>query len=117
MDTPGERRQCSRVPFATRVTVTLPTHPASVPANLLDISIDGVRLICSEPVSEGENALLPFQLTSHIGVETEEQILSHVVHSRMDDDTWVVRLKFNEALDRQTTPLLVEAAASQDKHA
>ena len=65
-----------------------------------------------EPVSEGENALLTFRLRTRTGVQIEE-VSSRVVHARMDDDVWVVGLKFNDLLDRQSTPLLVQAAARQ----
>jgi hypothetical protein len=108
-----ERRQFERVPFRTRVTVSLRTRQALVKANVLDISLNGVRLICAEPVSEGENVLLAFRMRTRTGVQIE-QVWSRVIHARMDDDVWVVGLKFNEVLDEQNTPLLAQAAARRD---
>jgi PilZ domain len=110
-----ERRQCGRVPFRTRVTVSLRTSQALVKANVLDISLNGVRLICAEPVTEGENALLEFRLKSGTGVQIE-QLWSRVIHVRMDDDAWVVGLKFKQVLDRQTTPLLPLPAGTNSEH-
>ena len=114
MEPSQERRQFSRLPFPTRVTVSLRTGQALVKANALDISLNGVRLICAEPVSEGESALLEFRMRTRTGVQIE-QVWSRVIHLRMDDDVWVVGLEFNQVLDRQTTPLLAQAATSPDE--
>ena len=114
MEPPKERRQFRRVPFQTGVSVIVRTSHALVKANGLDVSLTGVRLICAEPVSEGENALLAFLMRTRTGVQIEE-VWSRVIHLRMDDDAWVVGLKFNQALDRQTTPLLAQAATSPDE--
>jgi PilZ domain len=113
MATSQERRQFGRAPFQARVTVSLPTRQASVEANVLDISLAGVSLICSEPASEGEDASLTFQIWTCLAVQTEE-VWSRVVRARMDDDVWVVGLKFNKVLDRQTTPLLARAATRRN---
>jgi hypothetical protein len=88
-------------------------HNAAVKANVLDISLNGVCLICSELVSKGENALLAFQIKSHMGIQIE-QVWSRVIYARMDDDAWVVGLKFNVVLDWLSTPLLAQAAARRD---
>jgi hypothetical protein len=85
-----------------------------VKANVLDISLSGVRLICAEPVSAGEIVLLEFRMGARTGVQIE-QLWSRVIHVRMDDDAWVVGLKFNQVLDRQTTPLLTQAATSGEE--
>jgi PilZ domain len=111
MDTPQGRRQFGRPPFRVRLRVSLPTGEALIDANVLDISLDGVRLICSEPLSEGVDVLLTFQIKRRKGAQTEE-VASRVIHARMDDDAWVVGLKFNQALDPQRTPLLAKAATS-----
>ncbi len=109
----GERRQFGRVPFRTRVTVTVPARQASVKATVMDISLDGVRLICRDPVVEGEDVLLTFQIKCPGGVQIEK-VSSRVIFARLDDEAWVVGLRFNEVLDQRTTPLLVQAAASGD---
>jgi hypothetical protein len=113
MGTSQDRRQFGRVPFRARVRVTLPARQASVKANVLDISVSGVRLICAEPVSKGEDALLVFRMRRRTGIQIEE-VWSRVVHARMDDDAWVVGLKFNQVLDPQRTPLLAQAATRRD---
>jgi PilZ domain len=112
MEPSQERRQFRRVPFRTRLTVSLRTSQALVKANVLDIGLGGVRLICAQPVSEGENALLTFRMRTRTGVQIE-QVWSRVIHARMDDDAWVVGLKFNQVLDPQTTPLLAQVATSR----
>jgi hypothetical protein len=113
MDTSQDRRQFGRRPLQAPVTVSLLARQVSVEANVLDISPDGVRLICAEPLSHGEDALLTFQIKSHAGILIEE-ITGCVVHVRMDDDVWMVGVKFNQVLDRQSTPLLAQAATSPD---
>ena len=113
MSTSQERRQFGRAPFHARVTVSLPTRQASVEANVLDISLGGVSLICWERVSDGEDALLTFQIRTRTAKQTEE-VWSRVIHVRMDDDVWVVGLKFNKVLDRQSTPLLAHAATRRN---
>jgi hypothetical protein len=113
MDPSQERRQFRRVPLRTRVTVSLPARNVSIKANVLDISKGGARLICVEPVSEGEDALLTFKMRGRKGVQTE-MVWGRVIHARMDDDAWVVGLKFNQVLDPQSTPLLAQAAARRD---
>ncbi len=113
MDTSQNRRQFGRGPFRASVKMSLPTRQAVVMANVLDISRDGVRVICAEPLSEGEDVLLTFQIKTRRGVQNEE-VSGHVIHTRMDDDAWVVGLKFNQVLDRQSTPLLAQAATSRD---
>jgi hypothetical protein len=90
-----ERRGSTRVPFPTSVTVSLPTRQALVTANALDISLDGIRVISPEPLFLGEDALLTFRITSRSGVQVEE-VWGRVIHARMDDDAWVVGLKFNQ---------------------
>jgi hypothetical protein len=112
MDVLQERRQFERVPFRARVTVNLLARQASVKANVLDISLNGVRLICAEPISLGDNALLTFRVRTRTGLQTEE-VWGRVIHARMDDDAWVVGLKFDEVLDWQSTPQLAQAAARQ----
>jgi PilZ domain len=82
-------------------------------ANVLDFSLDGICVISSEPLFQGEHALLTFQITSRSGVQLEE-VWGLVIHSRMDDDAWVVGLKFNEVLDQRRTPPLARAAANPD---
>jgi hypothetical protein len=113
MDTSLDRRQFGRQAFQARVTISLPTPQAAVEANVLDISPDGVRLICAEPISQGEDALLTFEIETPTGVQIEE-VPGHVIHVSMDDDAWVVGVKFNQPLDRQSTPLLAQAATSPD---
>jgi hypothetical protein len=113
MDTPPDRRQFGRQPFQARVTISLPAPQAAVEANVLDISPDGARLICAEPVSQGEDALLTFEIETPTGVQIEE-VPGHVIHVSMDDDAWVVGVKFNQVLDCQSTPLLAQAATSPD---
>jgi hypothetical protein len=93
--------------------MSLPTRQALVEANVLDISLGGVGLICSEPVFEGEDALLTFQFGTRKGVHIEE-VWSRVVRTRMDDDVWVVGLEFNKVLDRRNTPLLARAATRRN---
>jgi hypothetical protein len=85
-----------------------------VTANVLDNNLDIVHLFCAEPVSGIEDAWLTLQLACSIGVQIEEEVWSRVIDARMDDDAWVVGLKFNEVLDRQSTPLLAQAATSRD---
>ncbi len=102
-----------RFPFSACVTVSLPTRQTLVTANALDISLDGIRVILAEPLFQGEDALLTFRITSHSGVQVEE-VWGRVIHARMDDDAWVVGLKFNQVLDPQRTPLLARAAANPD---
>jgi hypothetical protein len=80
---------------------------------VLDISLGGVGLICSEPVLEGEDALLTFQIRTRQGVRTEA-VWSRAVRTRMDDDIWVVGLEFNKVLDRRSTPLLTRAATRRN---
>jgi PilZ domain len=94
MDTSQERRQFGRLPFRVRLKVSLPTGQASIEANVLDISLDGASLICSEPLSEGDDVLLTYQVKCRKGAQTEA-VASRVIHARMDDDAWVVGLKFN----------------------
>jgi hypothetical protein len=48
------------------------------------------------------------------GVQTE-MVWGRVIHARMDDDAWVVGLKFNEILDPLRTPVLTRAIGRQDK--
>jgi len=114
MDAFQERRQFGRAPNRARVTVSLPTRQVSLEATLLDISFEGVRLICAEPVFENEGALLVFQTKSQMGVKTEE-VWSRVIHARVDDDVWVLGLKFSELLDRQKTPSLARAAERRER--
>ena len=113
MDTSDDRRQFERRQFQAGVTIGLPTPQAAVEANVLDMSPDGVLLICAEPVSQGVDALLSFEITNRTGVQIEE-VPGHVTHVRMDDDTWVVGVKFNQPLNRQSTPLLAQAATRRD---
>jgi PilZ domain len=113
MKTTQERRQFWRGPFRARVTMSLPARQAVVMADVLDISFGGVHVICAEPVTEGEDAVLTFHIDIRRGVQTEE-VSGRVIHARMDDDAWVVGLKFNQVLDRQSTPFLAQAAASGD---
>ena len=108
-----ERRRFRRVPFPISVTVGLPSRQTLVTANALDISLDGICVISSEPLFQGEDALLTFQITSRSGVQVEE-VWGRVIHARMDDDAWVVGLKFNQVLDKRRTPLLARAAANPD---
>jgi hypothetical protein len=108
-----ERRRFTRVPFPTSVTVSLPTRQALVTANALDISLDCICVISSEPIFQGEDALLTFQITSRSGVQVEE-VWGRVIHARMDDDAWMVGLKFNQVLDQRRTPLLAQAAMNPD---
>jgi hypothetical protein len=89
MDTSQDRRQFRRQPFQARVTIGLPTPQASVKAYVLDLSRDGVRLICAKPVSEGEDDVLTFRMRSRRGIQIEE-VPGRVIHVRMDDDAWVV---------------------------
>jgi hypothetical protein len=113
MDTSPDRRQFEREPFQARVTICLPTSQAAVKAYALDISSDGARLICAKPVAEGEDALLIFRMRTRTEVQIEE-VPGRVIHVHMDDDAWVVGVKFNQRLDRQSTPLLAQAATSRD---
>jgi PilZ domain len=112
MATSRDRRQFARRPFRARVTVSLPTPPILVEANVLDISLGGVRLICAEPLFGGQDALMTFRVRTRGGVQTE-QTSGRVVHSRMDDDVWVVGLKFNEVLTAESTPILARAATGR----
>ena len=113
MDKSHDRRRFERRPFRARVTISLPTHQVVLKANVLEISQEGVRLLCAEPVSEGADALLTFRMRIRRKERTEE-VSGRVIHARMDDDAWVVGFKFNEALTRESTPLLAKAAASRD---
>jgi hypothetical protein len=113
MDTSQDRRQFGRRPFQARVTISLPAHQVSVEANVLDISPDGVRLICAEPVSRSEDVVITFEIKCHTRVQIEE-IPGCVIHVRMDDDVWVIGVKFKQALDRRSTPLLAQAVTSRD---
>jgi hypothetical protein len=113
MDTSPDRRQFERRPFQACVTISLPTPQAAVKAHALGISPDGVRLICADHVSEGADALLIFRMRTRRGVQIEE-VPGRVIHVHMDDDAWVVEVKFNQVLDRQSTPLLAQAATSGD---
>jgi len=112
MDTSRDRRQYARRPFRARVTVSLPTPQVSVEANVFDISLNGVRLICAEPLSAGNDVLLTFRMRTRKGVQTEE-VSGCVVHSRMDDDVWVIGLQFNQVLAPESTPILARAAAGR----
>jgi hypothetical protein len=112
MDTSRDRRQYARRPFRARVTVDLPTPPASIEANVFDISRNGVRLICAEPVSAGADVLLRFRVRTRKGVQTEE-VSARVIHSRMDDDVWVIGLQFNQVLTPERTPILARAASGR----
>jgi hypothetical protein len=114
MSTFQERRQFRRMPYRASVTVSVPARGQSLQANVLNISKEGVILLCAEPVFENEDALLAFRTTSRTGVRTEE-IWSRVIHSRFDDDAWVVGLKFSELLDRRRTPSLARAAAIRER--
>ena len=113
MDTSKDSRQLGRRPFRACVTVNLPISQAMVKANVLDISHDGVRLICAEPVSESEDALLTFRMRTRLGVQTEA-VSGRVIQTRMDDDAWVVGFKFKHVLSQESTPLLARAATRQD---
>jgi PilZ domain len=93
--------------------VSVPTRQALVMANAMDISLDGICVISAEPLFQGEDALLTFQITSRSGVQVEA-VWGRVIHVRMDDDAWVVGLKFNQVLDQRQTPLLARAAANPD---
>ena len=95
------------------MTISLPTHQVVLTANVLEISQDGVRVLCAEPVSEGADAVLTFRMTIRRRERTEE-VSGRVIHARMDDDAWVVGFKFNQDLTRETTPLLARAAAVRD---
>lgn len=112
MDTSRDRRQYARRPFRARVTVSLPTPQVSVEGNVLDISLNGVRLICAEPLSAGEDVLVTFRMRTRKGVQTEE-VSSRVIHSRMDDDVWVIGLHFNKVLTPESTPTLARAATGR----
>jgi c-di-GMP-binding flagellar brake protein YcgR len=111
MDTPPHgRRQFRRVPFRAQVTVNLSPHLASVEANVLDISLGGIRLLSSEPISKDMGIVLAFQFRNHLDAKSE-RISGHVIHVRMDDDAWEVGVQFDHALDPQSTPLLTQAVA------
>ena len=112
MATSRDRRQFARRSFRARVTVNPPVPHASVEANVLDISLSGVRLICAEPLFVGQDVLLTFRVRTRRGVQTE-QASGRVIHSRMDDDAWVVGLKFNEVLTARSTPVLARAATGR----
>jgi hypothetical protein len=115
MNTSLNRRQFARRPFRARVIVSVPAHQVSVEANVLDISLNGVRLICAEPVSEGDDTLLTFRTRTRGGVQIEE-VSGRVMHARMDDDAWVIGLRFNQVLTPERTPLLARAATSRRTH-
>lgn len=113
METSHDRRRFGRRPFRARVTISLPTRQVVLQANVLEISQNGVRVLCAEPVSEGADALLTFRIRSGRREQTE-QVSGRVIHARMDDDAWVVGFQFTEALAPERTPLLAQAAASRD---
>jgi PilZ domain len=94
--------------------IMLPTQEAPLEAYVLDISLGGVRLICSEPLSQGADALLSFRITTRKSLRIEE-VFGRVVHIQVDDDAWVMGLKFDQALDGRRTPLLAQAAAKQSR--
>jgi PilZ domain len=114
MDTSRDRRKFARRPFRARVTVSLPSPQISVEAHVLDISLNGVRLICADPLCEGQDAVLTFRIRTRKRLQIEE-VAGRVVHARMDDDAWVVGLKFDQVLTPESTPLLAEGAMSRRK--
>ena len=48
---------------------------------------------------------MTFRVRTRRGVQTE-LASGRVIHSRMDDDAWVVGLEFNEVLTARSTPVL-----------
>jgi hypothetical protein len=109
-----ERRQFRRVPFRAQVRVKLSARGVSVTANVLDISLGGIRVLCPEPILMGEEVVLVFPFRNHLGVQAEK-VSGHAIHVRMDDDAWVIGLEFDRILNPHSTSLLARAVAK--KHA
>ncbi len=100
----GEERQFPRVPFFVPLVLSLAATEAQIEANGLDVSLSGVRLICCEPVSAGEDVRLTLRLKQGRKLRVEH-VRGRVVRVQGDDDVWIVGIEFCEVLSARTTPL------------
>ena len=64
-------RRFERVPFFTEVIVAPLNGGTPTPARSFDISLAGVGLACSKPISVGQSVCLTFYLTTAEGVVAE----------------------------------------------
>jgi hypothetical protein len=110
MNKHARRRRFGQEPLHTRVFVSLPAQEALVEGIILDMDTCGLRLICPEPLTMDAELLLVFQVTTRNEIRADS-LFARVMRTQMDDDVWVVQLKFHKVLDRQRMSQLVPASA------